>query len=110
MMKPILVSKLWRGKRGELWVCDKAARVKSGCTVVHSAGRFIGEFLVGRTRSFSSVRAALEWLGHEQFLPGSPSDNDTILFYYKLFTGERADQGAALAWDKCNSETNNFVC
>jgi hypothetical protein len=27
MMKPILIQKIFSGKRGELWVCDKAGRV-----------------------------------------------------------------------------------
>jgi hypothetical protein len=112
MTKENLVSKLWgeKMKRSELWVCAKAASVTAGSTMVHSAGRFVGEFRVGRARSWGCVRAALEWLGHDTFLPGSPSIEDTIVFYYKLFTGKRADKDDALAWDGENRGANTFVC
>jgi ASC-1-like (ASCH) protein len=107
MTKVNLVSKLFGEKRGELWVSPKASKVTSGSTVVHSAGRYVGEFHVGRTQSFSCVREALNWLGHDTFLPGSPSIEDTMVFYYKLFTGKRAEKLAALAWD---ADNNDFVC
>ena len=52
----------------------------------------------------------MEWLGHDTFLPGFPSIDDTIAFYYKLFTGKRADKDDALVWDRDNHGANTFVC
>ena len=69
MTKVNLVSKLWgeKMKRGELWVCEKAASVTPGCTMVHSAGCFVGEFRVGRKPSF--LISWFEGRGEGQPLP-----------------------------------------
>ena len=69
MKKDILTLKCWGGKRGELWKCGKAALTQEGCIMVHSAGPFVGYFLVGRVNKFYSVRDAFEWIGHEKIRP-----------------------------------------
>jgi hypothetical protein len=105
MMKPILIQKIFSGKRGEVWVCDKAGRVTASGKVVHGDRCFIGEFRVGRVQRFQSVRSALEWFGHKLFLPGSPSLESTLLFYYKLFTGQQPVMSEALVWDQEEGRT-----
>jgi hypothetical protein len=103
LKKDILILKIWGTKTGELWMANKASRVTAGGTTVHSAGRFVGHFNVLQTKSAWSVREALEWLGHTNFVPHSPSLDASVLFYYKLFTDCPADMDQALAWDHANA-------
>ena len=44
------------------------------------------------------------WLRHDLFVTQSPSLEDSITFYYKLFTGSRADTAKALVWDRSNEQ------
>ena len=87
----------------------KALRVTAGCETILVAGRYVGCFNVLRAQQWTCVRDALEWLGHEVFVPHPPSLEASITFYYKLFTGQRADVAAALAWDAANSMGRDFV-
>ena len=109
LKKDILTLKCWGGKRGELWKCGKAALTQEGCIMVHSAGPFVGYFLVGRVKNFYSVRDAFEWIGHEKFVPQSPSIDASITFYHKFFTGHSNGESAAREWDAENQVSKSTI-
>ena len=74
MTKENLALKIWGGKRGELWQCEKASSVTHGTQMVHSAGRFVGISNVLETKSVTSVRAALLWKDHRMYVPSLTVD------------------------------------
>jgi hypothetical protein len=49
------------------------------------------------------------WLGHDRFVTQSPSLAASITFYYKLFTGSRADTANALVWDRLNEQNHHTL-
>jgi hypothetical protein len=101
MKKEVLAAKCFRGKRAELWCCDKAAAVHVGTTTVHSAGRFVGKFLVVASEHFATIEEALVWRPHTLFCPGSSSFAETLQFYHRLFslTGVAEGRHTFYAWE-----------
>ena len=100
MTRAILQSKIWGGKRGELWKeSGRAALVEAGCDVAHFAGRYVGKFRVLRARQFHSAGEALDWLGHAAFAPQSRCRDETLSFYHTLFTGVSSSAERAGSWD-----------
>jgi len=105
MTKENLALKIWGGKRGELWQCEKSSSVTHGTQMVHSAGRFVGICNVLETKRVTSVREALLWKDHRSYVPHSPSIDYSVTFHLSLFTKQRADKDKALAWDLENAFT-----
>ena len=101
MRKGVLTDKCFRGKRAELWFCEKAAGVQVGTTTVHNAGRYVGEFRVVATKRCASITEALLWRPHTLFLPSSTSFDNTIEYYRRLFSLCRADESnhTFYAWE-----------
>ena len=100
MTKTTLQSKIWGGKRGELWrESGRAALVEAGCVVAHFAGRYVGRFHVLRAMQFHSAGEALDWLGHAAFAPQSRCRDDSLSFYHNLFTVVSSNAERAGRWD-----------
>ena len=78
-------------------------------SVVHSAGRFVGEFDVVRAQRFGSVGEALAWLGHKVFVPGSPSLWHSLCFYYRLLTGLHPESDKVKKWEELNRQDGKEV-
>jgi hypothetical protein len=122
MKKEILTSKIWGGKKMELWLVrrgearqGRVQSVVSGMELVFLAGRFVGNFCAGRVGRVPSVRAAFKWgareNAHTAFLPGSPSEAETLCFYWRLYSASAAEElqahggdqlAAANEWDRRN--------